>query len=142
MAYNDLSWRDQEPKSQRTFHAGTGYTYSDSVVGGATQVTGANACSMSANPGEVIPTGNGTRVVGQLILVDSPDSISTKATVRTHGICIFQGTGTINEGDAIVGSATAGKVRAAAPATLADVAAQRGFVIDASDINKVVVELT
>lgn len=135
MTINTISHLDQEPKAQRTYHMGAAVTYSMSVRGGSAQVGYALAATgnLTADVGA-----DGAQVLGQLILVEPPDNVSTKGTVRVSGVCRFMATGTIAVGDKVVCSATAGKVRAA---LAADAYRARGIVTDVSDINAIEVEL-
>lgn len=136
MAINDISHRDQEPKAQRTYHMADGITYDMSVKpGGSTAVGYAVAATDNLEAGV---GADGAAVLGQLILVEPPDTVSTKGTVRVSGVCRFMSEGTIAVGDKIVCGATAGKVRAA---TTGDELTARGLVTDVSDADAVEVEL-
>src|SRR5690606_9309810 len=117
------------------YHMGSGVTHDATKRGGSAQVGYALTPSgnLTANVGS-----DGDPVRGVLIRVEAPDSVSTKGTARVSGVCEFRSTGTVNVGDAIVCSATAGKVRAA---TTGDELAARGIVTDVSDPDKIVVEL-
>ena len=113
---------------------GTSVTYSATAAGGSAQVGQWVQLTAARTVGL---TGNGSEVLGLLLVVHHDG----KCTVQTGGYATGPATGTVNAGDRVVGSATAGSVRAAAAATLADVAAQRGFVIDASTPARTVVLL-
>lgn len=135
MTLFNLSHKDMEPKAQRPYHMGEGVTYDMTKRGQSAEVGYALAPSgnLTADVGS-----DGDPVLGLLLLVEAPDSVSTKGTVRVSGVCEFMSTGTIAVGDKIVCSATAGKVRAA---TTGDELAARGLVTDVSDPDKIVVEL-
>lgn len=114
-------------------------TYDATKSGGSTQV--GLAVELSTDD-TVALTQDANRVLGKLLKVE-PD---LKCTVQTRGYTKFpSGAGaTLTIGGAIVGDldgANRGYVRLAAPATLAEVANQRGIITNNDDTANVVVLL-
>lgn len=97
-------------------------------VGKAVKMVAANQVGLATD---------GTDVLGELIKVEADGF----CRVQNVGGVKLPSVGTITFGTKIVG-ATGGKIRSVVAATLADVAAGRGRVLDASDVDAVVVMLS
>lgn len=117
------------------------FAYDGSIVYASTEVNGSvsvgKAVKMVA-AGTVGLATDGTDVVGELIKVEADGF----CRVQNVGVVNLPSVGTITYGTKIVGSTTSGKVRSVVAATLADVAAGRGRVLDASDVDNVKVLLS
>jgi|SRR5580765_2249773 len=114
-------------------------TYDVTKVGGSAQI--GLAVTISANK-TVALVGDAGAVHGRLQLVEADN----KATVQVDGYMKLPGgtSATLTPGTRVVGAllvAAKGYVRSVAAATLAEVAAGRGEIIDATDTANVVVNL-
>lgn len=114
-------------------------TYSATQTNGSAQV---GLAVMLSTDDTVALTLDAVRVAGKLIKVEA----DLKATVQTGGYMkLPSGAGaTLTIGSGIVGdldTAARGYIRVAAPATLAEVALQRGMIINNDDTANVVVRM-
>lgn len=126
MAIRDaVAWNRQQA-ADLTFGYDSSIVYDVTQRGGSTAV--GKAVKMVA-AGQVGLTTDGSDVVGEIIKVEWDGF----CTVQTRGVVNLPSAGTITAGTKIVGSTTTGTVRSVVAATLADVAAGRGRVLDASD---------
>ena len=126
MAY-DVDMNIANDGRRLTFHVDNSIVYS---AEGTTAYRG-KAVSMNGNATVGLAT-NGEKIVGAIEVVENPDPISTKAAVHVEGIVTFvnsAGAPAVTPGAALVGGATAGDVRDVNPATLAEVAAGFGVVV-------------
>lgn len=116
------------------------FAHDGSIVYASTEVNGSvsvgKAVKMVA-AGQVGLATDGTDVVGELIQVEADGF----CRVQNVGVVNLPSAGTITVGTKIVG-AVGGKIRSVVAATLADVAAGRGRVLDASDVDNVKVLLS
>lgn len=117
-----------------------------SIVFDGTQPNGIAAAVANATPGKpavamsasktVRLAQAGDRIIGTLYAVEAPVGGVTIAVVETEGVVQMRANPAVAAGDRVVGAvngAVNGYVRTSAPATLADVAAQRGTVVDVTD---------
>lgn len=135
LAYNRIGTLDVTYKID-----GSTITFDATKDGGSAAV--GKAVMVSGND-TVALTSDGAPVKGKLILVERDGC----CTIQVDGYCDLPGglAATLTPGLKIVGATGAGAargyIRAIAPATLADVAAGRGEIINSSDPTKTVVEL-
>lgn len=101
----------------------------------ANATAGKPAVSVSAN--KVVRLAQaGDRIIGCLYAIEAPVGGITVAIIETGGCMQMRANPGVAANDRVVGAvngAVQGYVRTSAPATLADVAVQRGTVIDATD---------
>jgi hypothetical protein len=123
-----------------SFQADASITYDSSQPNGipaaiVNGTTGKASVTITGNK-TVGLAADGQRVIGALYAVEQPVGGVTVAIVEVGGFAQFRANPAVAAGVAVVGAvngAVKGYVRAAAPATLADVAQQYGVTVDITD---------